>query len=66
MKEYKVESLIYYTKLSLDKKHISKSSKKEIQDKLDEYAKNGYSLTSTDATNFGYAVYIYLYFEKEI
>lgn len=66
MKEYKVESLIYYTKLSLDKKHISKSSKKEIQDKLDEYAKNGYRLTSTDATNFGYAVYIYLYFEKDI
>jgi hypothetical protein len=66
MKEYKVESLIYYTKLSLDKKHISKNSKKEIQDKLDEYAKNGYRLTSTDATNFGYAVYIYLYFEKDI
>lgn len=66
MKEYKVESLIYYSKLSLDPKHISKSSKKEIQQKLDEYAKKGYRLSSTDTTNFGLAVYIYLYFEKDI
>lgn len=65
MKEYKVETLIYYSKVSLDKNHIVKSSKKEIQEKLDEYAKNGYRLASTDATNFGMAVYIYLYFEKE-
>lgn len=66
MKDYKVESLIYYSKLTSDSKHISKSSKKEIQDKLDEYAKNGYRLASTDATNFGFAVYIYLYFEKDV
>jgi hypothetical protein len=66
MKEYKVESLIYYSKLTTDSKHISKSSKKDIQDKLDEYAKNGYRLVSTDTTNFGFAVYIYLYFEKDI
>jgi hypothetical protein len=65
MKEYKVESLIYYSKLTTDSKHISKSSKKDIQDKLDEYAKNGYRLVSTDTTNFGFAVYIYLYFEKD-
>ena len=66
MKEYKVESLIYYSKLTTDSKHISKSSKKDIQDKLDEYAKNGYRLVSTDTTNFGFAVYIYLYFEKDL
>ncbi len=66
MKEYKVESLIYYSKITLDVNHISKSSKKEIQEKLDEYAKNGYRLTSTDATSFGSAVYIYLYFEKDM
>ena len=66
MKEYKVESLIYYSKLTTDSKHISKSSKKDIQDKLDEYAKKGYRLVSTDTTNFGFAVYIYLYFEKDI
>jgi len=66
MKEYKVESLIYYSKLTADSKHISKSSKKDIQEKLDEYANKGYRLASTDTTNFGFAVYIYLYFEKDI
>ncbi|NBC04286.1 MAG: DUF4177 domain-containing protein [Bacteroidetes bacterium] len=66
MKEYKVETLIYYSKITTDTKHIVKSSQKEIQDKLDEYANKGYKLTSTDATNFGLAVYIYLYFEKEV
>lgn len=66
MKEYKVETLIYYSKLTTDSKHITKSSKKEIQEKLDEYSKNGYKLASTDATNFGLAVYIYLYFEKDL
>jgi len=64
MKEYKVESLIYYTKLTTDSKHIMKDSKNDIQDKLNEYSKNGYRLVSTDATNFGFAIYIYLYFEK--
>ena len=66
MTDYKVETLIYYSKVTLDTKHIAKSSKKEIQEKLDEYSKNGYKLASTDATNFGAAVYIYLYFEKEV
>ena len=67
MKEYKVEVLIYYTKLlSLDKYHVVKSSKKDIQEKLDEYAQLGFKLTSTDATNFGAAVYIYLYFERAV
>lgn len=64
MKEYKVETLIYYSKLTVDTKHIIKSSKKEIQQKLDEYAANGYHLASTDMSNFGAALYIYLYFEK--
>jgi len=64
MKEYKVETLIYYSKITLDTKHIAKSSKAEIQEKLNEYAKDGWRLASTDATSFGAAVYIYLYFEK--
>lgn len=64
MKDYKVETLIYYSKLTVDSKHIIKRSKKEIQEKLDEYAANGYQLTSTDMSNFGAALYIYLYFEK--
>ena len=66
MKEYKVETLIYYTKLTFDSEHIAKDSKKEIQEKLDEYSKNGYLLTSTSSTSFGLAVYIYLFFEKDI
>ncbi|UWX54021.1 DUF4177 domain-containing protein [Maribacter litopenaei] len=64
MKVYKVETLIYYSKLTLDTKHILKSSQKEIQEKLDEYSKDGWKLTSTDAVSFGAAIYIYLYFEK--
>lgn len=65
MKEYKVETLIFYSKLTFDVNHIQKSSQAEIQEKLDEYAKKGYKLTSTNATSFGSAIYIYLYFEKE-
>jgi hypothetical protein len=65
MKEYKVETLIYYSKVTFDSQHIAKDSQREIQEQLDKYAKDGYRLASTDATNFGFAVYIYLYFEKE-
>ena len=35
MKTYKVETLIYYSKITSDLKHITKSSKKDIQEKLD-------------------------------
>lgn len=41
MKEYKLESLICYQKLTFDKEHILKSSSKDIQEKLNEYAKEG-------------------------
>lgn len=64
MKEYHVESLIFYTKITLDKEHILKDSTKDIQAKLDERAREGWRLVSTDATDFGFAVYFYLYFEK--
>ena len=66
MKEYKVESLIYYSKLTLDSEHIAKDSKKEIQEKLNEYASQGYRLVSSTSTNFGFAIYIHLYFEKDV
>ncbi len=66
MKEYKVESLIYYSKMTLDSEHIAKESKIEIQTKLDEYASQGYKLNSTTSTNFGLAIYVYLFFEKDI
>lgn len=65
MKDCKVEALIYYSKLTLDSEHIVKKSKQEIQAKLDQYMSQGYRLTSTTSTNFGYAIYIYLFFEKE-
>jgi hypothetical protein len=64
MKQYKVEALVYYTKLTVDKEHIIKSSVPDIQEKLDYYAKDGWSLVSTNATDFGFAVYFYLYFER--
>jgi len=66
MKDYKVETLIYYSKLTFDKYHVVNDSKADIQEKLNEYAKNGYRLVSTDASNFGNALYFYLYFEKEV
>lgn len=59
MKQYKVEALVYYTKLTLDKEHIVKSSTVDIQAKLDDYAARGWRLVSTNATDFGFAVYIY-------
>lgn len=65
IKKYKLESLIYYTKLFSEKEHILNSSSKDIQEKLDQYASDGWRLVSTDATDFGMAVYIYLYFEKD-
>lgn len=66
MKKYKLESLIYYSKLTTDREHIIKSSSHDIQNKLDEYARDGWRLVSTDATDFGIAVYFYLYFEKDV
>lgn len=64
MKQYKVETLIYYTKLFANKNHIAEASKKGIQEQLDKYMANGWHLVSTDAAPFGTAIYIYLYFEK--
>ncbi len=66
MKDYKVETLIYYSKFTFDKNHIAKKSKQEIQEKLNEYSKKGFKLASTNSTNFGFAIYIFLYFEKDI
>ena len=65
MKKYKVETLIFYSKLTLDKEHILKSSAPEIQAKLDDYASKDWRLVSTNMTDFGAAIYFYLYFEKD-
>lgn len=66
MKEYKVESFLLYSKLSFDTKHIIKDATKKIQELLDQYAKDGWTLASTDAVTFGAAVYHYLYFERTV
>lgn len=66
MKEYKLESLIYYSKITFDKEHILKSSSKDIQEKLDIYAKEGWKLVSTDVEDFGLGMYFYLYFERDL
>ena len=66
MKEYKVESFLLYSKISFDRKHIIKDATKKIQVLLDQYAKEGWTLASTDAVTFGAAVYHYLYFERTI
>jgi hypothetical protein len=57
MKEYHVASLIYYSKLTLDRAHILKDSTKDIQQKLDEYAADGWRLVSTDIEDFGSGMY---------
>lgn len=65
MKEYKVESRTYYTKVTLNKEHIAERSQEEIQALLDTYAADGWRLVSTDAASFGAAVYVYVYFERD-
>lgn len=66
MKDYKVESLIYYSKLTLDSEHIAKKSKEDIQEKRDEYAKNEYHLAKTTFTKFGLAIYMFICSLKKI
>lgn len=66
MKEYKVEARTYYSKLTLDKDHILKATTAETQELLATYAADGWRLVSTDAVSFGIALYIYLYFERDV
>lgn len=56
---------MYYTKAFAKRDHIAADSKKDIQGLLDRYASEGYRLASTHSSGFGYAMYIYLYFERE-
>lgn len=65
MKEYHLESLIYYSKITFDREHILKASTRDIQQKLDEYAADGWRLASTDIEDFGAGMYYYLYFERD-
>lgn len=65
MKKYKVEARTYFSKITSNKNHISEASADEIQYLLDDYTSQGWTLASTDATSFGSAMYVYLYFEKD-
>lgn len=64
MKEYKVESFIYYSKLTTNKNHILDDSTRDIQEKIDLLCVDGWRLISTDTASFGTAMYFYLYFER--
>ncbi len=66
MKEYKLESFIYYSKISTNKNHILDDSSQDIQECLNRMSQDGWLLHSTEKLSFGTAVYIYLYFERDI
>ena len=61
---YKVEAHTYDSGLTTNANHIAESSRAEAQEIVDRYAADGWRLASTDATSFGLAVYVYLYFER--
>ena len=66
MKEYKVEAKAFYSKFTTNKNHIVESSMEDIQHIIDDSVEQGWQLASTDSTAFGAALYIHLYFEREI
>ena len=65
MKEYRVEARTYYSKMTTNANHIAESSQEEAQEIIDGYVADGWRLASTDATSFGFAVYLYLFFERD-
>lgn len=66
MKEYRVEARTFYSKATLNENHIAETSQEAVQAIIDQYTASGWELASTDATSFGVAVYVYLYFEREV
>lgn len=66
MKEYKVESFTCWSKISANKNHILDDSTEKIQELLNKYSQDGWTLASTNKMPFGSAVYFYLYFERDI
>ena len=66
MKKYKVETLAFHPKMTFESGYMAKQAKEGIQEKLDEYSKNGYRLTSTSAANYEGSFYVYLFFEKDV
>ena len=64
MKQYKVEALAFFPELTFDMEQVTRTSQAAIQHVLDDYARRGWRLVSTNATDSGAAVYVYLYFEN--
>jgi hypothetical protein len=56
---------MYYSKSFADQKYVIEASSNDIQQELDELSPPGWRLVSNEATNFGMAIYFYLYFEKD-
>jgi hypothetical protein len=56
---------MYYSKSFADQKYVIEASSNDIQQELDELSPPGSRLVSNEATNFGMAIYFYLYFEKD-
>ena len=65
MRQYKVEALAFFPRVTGDKEHVVRTSQADIQQVLDDYARRGWRLVSTNATDSGSAVYVYLYFEAD-
>ena len=66
MKKYKVETLAFHPKMTFESGYMARESKEGIQEKLDEYSKNGYILTSKDIVYYEASLYVYLFFEKDV
>ena len=64
MKEYKVEAFTFPYKPFKKGGQIVDNSKKEIQEKLDLYAQNGWQLVSTDMSYLNTTMFYYLFFER--
>jgi hypothetical protein len=65
MTQYKVEALAFFPTMTFDQEDIVRRSQREVQRVLDDYARRGWRLVSTNATGSGSAVYVYLYFEAD-
>lgn len=65
MSQYKVEALAFFPKVTGDREHVARTSQAEIQQVLDDHVRRGWRLVSTNATDSGSAVYVYLYFEAD-
>jgi hypothetical protein len=64
MTQYKVEALAFFPQMTFDKDAVVRSSQGKIQQVLDDYVRRGWRLVSTNATDSGSALYVYLYFES--